>query len=363
MVAAGLILVLTAFSALGVPTTNFLAIVGAAGLAVGLALKDSLSNFSSGVMLVFFRPFQVGDHDRGGRRQRCGREHRHLQHRLEDARQPRHHRAEQPRLRRRDHELQRREHAPRRSHVAIGYDADIPQAKSLIAAVVARRGALREAPGARGRRARRAAERRDARRARVGRDARTTPACAATCSSASSARSMSTASRSRPSMRLLPREPDGQQVKESLRDKLMELVERHEEVAPAAERRGHDLRQGPVPRAVEGVFAARAGRSTISATTASSRTTSRRPRSCARAAISSMRALAEEEHKVLVARRDASSKGGCSRTSCRRIPTTTRTCSSRSAPARAATRPRSSPAICSACTAATPSARAGASRS
>ena len=52
---------LTVFSTLGVPTTNFLAIVGAAGLAVGLALKDSLSNFSSGVMLVFFRPFQVGD--------------------------------------------------------------------------------------------------------------------------------------------------------------------------------------------------------------------------------------------------------------------------------------------------------------
>jgi small conductance mechanosensitive channel len=53
--------VLTAVTVLGVPTTNFLAIVGAAGLAVGLALKDSLSNFSSGVMLVFFRPFQVGD--------------------------------------------------------------------------------------------------------------------------------------------------------------------------------------------------------------------------------------------------------------------------------------------------------------
>jgi len=53
--------ILTAASALGVPTTNFLAIVGAAGLAVGLALKDSLANFSSGVMLVFFRPFKVGD--------------------------------------------------------------------------------------------------------------------------------------------------------------------------------------------------------------------------------------------------------------------------------------------------------------
>jgi small conductance mechanosensitive channel len=53
--------VLTAIAALGVPTTNFLAVLGAAGLAVGLALKDSLSNFSSGVMLVFFRPFKVGD--------------------------------------------------------------------------------------------------------------------------------------------------------------------------------------------------------------------------------------------------------------------------------------------------------------
>lgn len=58
--------VLTAVSALGVPTTNFLAIVGAAGLAVGLALKDSLSNFSSGVMLVFFRPFKVGDYVEAG---------------------------------------------------------------------------------------------------------------------------------------------------------------------------------------------------------------------------------------------------------------------------------------------------------
>jgi small conductance mechanosensitive channel len=60
-------LALTVFQTLGVPTTSFLAIVGAAGLAIGLALKDSLSNFSSGVMLVFFRPFKVGDYiDAGG---------------------------------------------------------------------------------------------------------------------------------------------------------------------------------------------------------------------------------------------------------------------------------------------------------
>lgn len=55
-------IVLTAVGALGVPTTNFLAILGAAGLAVGLALKDSLANFSSGIMLVFFRPFKAGDY-------------------------------------------------------------------------------------------------------------------------------------------------------------------------------------------------------------------------------------------------------------------------------------------------------------
>ncbi len=46
---------------LGIKTTSFLAILGAASLAIGLALKDSLANFSSGVMLILFRPFRVGD--------------------------------------------------------------------------------------------------------------------------------------------------------------------------------------------------------------------------------------------------------------------------------------------------------------
>ncbi len=59
---AMLVLVLIAAAGqLGINTTSFLTIVGAAGLAIGLALKDSLSNFASGVMLVLFRPFQVGD--------------------------------------------------------------------------------------------------------------------------------------------------------------------------------------------------------------------------------------------------------------------------------------------------------------
>jgi len=46
---------------LGVPMTSMIAVLGAAGLAIGLALKDSLSNIASGVMLVALRPFKVGD--------------------------------------------------------------------------------------------------------------------------------------------------------------------------------------------------------------------------------------------------------------------------------------------------------------
>ena len=44
---------------LGINTTSFLTIIGAAGLAIGLALKDSLSNLASGVMLIMFRPIKI----------------------------------------------------------------------------------------------------------------------------------------------------------------------------------------------------------------------------------------------------------------------------------------------------------------
>jgi len=63
-IAAALILivaVVAAFDTLGIPATSFMAIIGAAGLAIGLAMKDSLANFASGVMLVLFRPFTKGD--------------------------------------------------------------------------------------------------------------------------------------------------------------------------------------------------------------------------------------------------------------------------------------------------------------
>jgi small conductance mechanosensitive channel len=60
--AIGIIVVLVAaLDALGVPTTSLLAVLGAAGLAIGLALKDSLSNIASGVMLIVLRPFRAGD--------------------------------------------------------------------------------------------------------------------------------------------------------------------------------------------------------------------------------------------------------------------------------------------------------------
>ena len=55
------VVLIAAIGALGVETTSLLAALGAAGLAVGLALQGSLSNFASGVLIVMFRPYTVGD--------------------------------------------------------------------------------------------------------------------------------------------------------------------------------------------------------------------------------------------------------------------------------------------------------------
>ena len=139
-------LALTVFQTLGVPTTNFLAIVGAAGLAVGLALKDSLSNFSSGVMLVFFRPFKVGDQidaaGVGGVVESIGIFNTVLKtpdnrvinvpNSLVYAGAITNYNAES--TRRID------------LTIAIGYDADIPQAKSVIAAIVAAEARVAQQP-------------------------------------------------------------------------------------------------------------------------------------------------------------------------------------------------------------------------
>ncbi|MDX1564479.1 MAG: mechanosensitive ion channel [Phycisphaeraceae bacterium] len=60
-VALLLFVVLAALSHMGLQTASLIAVIGAAGLAVGLALQGSLANFAAGALLVIFRPFRVGD--------------------------------------------------------------------------------------------------------------------------------------------------------------------------------------------------------------------------------------------------------------------------------------------------------------
>ena len=54
--------IIAAINQLGIQTTSLIAVMGAAGLAVGLALQGSLSNFAAGVLIVMFRPYRVGDY-------------------------------------------------------------------------------------------------------------------------------------------------------------------------------------------------------------------------------------------------------------------------------------------------------------
>lgn len=58
--------VIAALGQLGIHTTSFIAILGAAGLAIGLALQGSLANFAAGFLMIIFRPFRVGDYIEGG---------------------------------------------------------------------------------------------------------------------------------------------------------------------------------------------------------------------------------------------------------------------------------------------------------
>jgi small conductance mechanosensitive channel len=57
-----ILLIITVVSMAGVQVTSFIAVLGAAGLAVGLALQGSLSNFAGGVLILLLHPFEVGDH-------------------------------------------------------------------------------------------------------------------------------------------------------------------------------------------------------------------------------------------------------------------------------------------------------------
>jgi small conductance mechanosensitive channel len=68
MLHGGLVIfvVISAISKLGVQTASFVAVIGAAGLAVGLALQGSLSNFAAGILLILFKPFKVGNFVKAG---------------------------------------------------------------------------------------------------------------------------------------------------------------------------------------------------------------------------------------------------------------------------------------------------------
>ena len=56
-----ILLLISVASMIGVETTSFIAMIGAAGLAIGLALQGSLANFAGGVLIMLFRPFRAGD--------------------------------------------------------------------------------------------------------------------------------------------------------------------------------------------------------------------------------------------------------------------------------------------------------------
>jgi small conductance mechanosensitive channel len=58
--------IIAAMSKLGVQTTSLIALIGAAGLAIGLSLQSSLSNFAAGIMMIILRPFKAGDYIEGG---------------------------------------------------------------------------------------------------------------------------------------------------------------------------------------------------------------------------------------------------------------------------------------------------------
>ncbi len=58
-------IIIAALSQLGIQTTSFIAVLGAAGLAIGLALQGSLANFAAGFLMIVFRPFRVGDYIEG----------------------------------------------------------------------------------------------------------------------------------------------------------------------------------------------------------------------------------------------------------------------------------------------------------
>jgi Small-conductance mechanosensitive channel len=66
MGASSFLFVIASISKLGIETTSFAAVIAAAGLAIGLALQGSLSNFAAGVLLILFKPFKAGNFIKAG---------------------------------------------------------------------------------------------------------------------------------------------------------------------------------------------------------------------------------------------------------------------------------------------------------
>ena len=61
-----IVVFIAAINQLGIETTSIIAILGAAGLAIGLALQGSLANFAAGILIVVYRPYKVGDYIEAG---------------------------------------------------------------------------------------------------------------------------------------------------------------------------------------------------------------------------------------------------------------------------------------------------------
>ncbi|HPQ44675.1 MAG TPA: mechanosensitive ion channel [Syntrophales bacterium] len=65
-IAVMVFVILAALGQLGIQTTSFIAVIGAAGLAIGLALQGSLANFAAGFLMIIFKPFKIGDYIEAG---------------------------------------------------------------------------------------------------------------------------------------------------------------------------------------------------------------------------------------------------------------------------------------------------------
>ena len=128
--------IIAALDTVGVKTTAVVAVLGAAGLAIGLALQGSLSNFAAGVMLIVLRPYKVGDLVTIGKYLGRVDAIRVFQTILDHRRPPRGHDPERPDHRAADREPDRARPPPRRSRRHVAQATDLGHVRSLLEGVV-----------------------------------------------------------------------------------------------------------------------------------------------------------------------------------------------------------------------------------